>query len=126
MGSMAGRKRAFRKRRRGRHKDAWISIERLLDRPTEREKAALDDRRHLADVIDGSSPVLEDARRPRNLICDLVDLALIMPRCILQRSQIESIRPDPAGELLLLAREPLDAAHDVRALPVQRVEQPGE
>src|ERR1700756_310320 len=134
-GSTAGRTRGFRWPRRSRWRDGrnaphvvkrrntlrYCALHRLLDCARERKQTPLDEAGHLANIIDGLAAILENARRPGNLVGQFHDLGLIALGRVLQASQLERVGSYLAGDRLLLARDALDAGHHLGALAVERL-----
>src|SRR5581483_1588524 len=98
----------------------------LLDGAAERKQALIECGRHLADEFDHAAAVLEDARLPDQLIAEFVDLRLVGRLRILQRLQGNRIGADLVRGRALLARHPLEPAHDRRAFGIEPLEQSGE
>src|SRR6201991_2702342 len=101
-------------------------LERLLDRARERKQPLFDQDRHLADIADGLAALVENARIPLDAADQLVDFGLVMTGGVLQLPKLKDRRSDLVGKFLLLAREPLDAVHDLAAFVIERFEKPRE
>jgi hypothetical protein len=102
------------------------SLERLLDRTSEREQPLLDENGHFADEIHRLAALLEDTRVPFHAIGQFVDSALVGIRPVLKFAQLENRGADLVGKFPLFASISLDSPHHVTAFIIEGLEQAGK